>query len=78
LSDAAHTIAAIFRIELPKLVARLARVVRDVGRAEELAHCRIQHGSSSRREIRLDYRGSSTAFSAARSAWALRLRGLLT
>jgi len=37
LSDAAHTIAAIFRIELPKLVARLARVVRDVGRAEELA-----------------------------------------
>ena len=30
-------IAAIFRIELPKLVARLARVVRDVGRAEELA-----------------------------------------
>jgi predicted RNA polymerase sigma factor len=37
LSDAAHTIAAIFRIELPNLVARLARVVRDVGRAEELA-----------------------------------------
>ncbi len=34
---AARTIAAIFRIELPKLVARLARVVRDVGRAEELA-----------------------------------------
>jgi len=29
LSDAAHTIAAIFRIELPKLVARLARVVRE-------------------------------------------------
>jgi RNA polymerase sigma factor (sigma-70 family) len=37
LSDVARTIAAIFRIELPKLVARLARVVRDVGRAEELA-----------------------------------------
>jgi len=37
LSDAAHTIAAIFRIELPKLVARLARVVRDVGLAEEQA-----------------------------------------
>jgi len=28
LSDCAHTIAAIFRIELPKLLARLARVVR--------------------------------------------------
>jgi predicted RNA polymerase sigma factor len=37
LTDAARTIAAIFRIELPRLVARLARVVRDVGRAEELA-----------------------------------------
>jgi len=35
LTDAARTIAAFFRIELPKLVARLARVVRDV--AEELA-----------------------------------------
>jgi len=29
LSDAAHTIAAVFLIELPKLVAGLARVVRD-------------------------------------------------
>jgi hypothetical protein len=37
LNDAERTIAAIFRIELPKLVAGLARVVRDVGRAEELA-----------------------------------------
>jgi RNA polymerase sigma factor (sigma-70 family) len=37
LTDAARTIAAIFRNQLPKLVARLARVVRDVGRAEELA-----------------------------------------
>ncbi len=37
MSDAAHTNSAIFRIELPKLVARLARVMRDVGRAEELA-----------------------------------------
>ena len=37
MSDAAHTIAAILRLELPKLVPRLARVVRDVGRAEELA-----------------------------------------
>lgn len=37
MSDATRTIAAIFRIEPHKLVARLARVVRDVGRAKELA-----------------------------------------
>ncbi|MFO0723163.1 MAG: sigma-70 family RNA polymerase sigma factor [Myxococcota bacterium] len=35
--DARRTIEAIFRIESPKLVARLARMVRDVGTAEELA-----------------------------------------
>jgi len=37
VSDAERTIAAIFRIELPKLVAGLSRMLRDVGRAEELA-----------------------------------------
>jgi predicted RNA polymerase sigma factor len=31
------TIAAIWRIESPKLIASLSRMVRDVGRAEELA-----------------------------------------
>jgi RNA polymerase sigma-70 factor (ECF subfamily) len=31
-------IEAVFRIEWPKLIAGLTRVVRDVGRAEELAH----------------------------------------
>lgn len=35
--DAHRTIEAIFRIETPKLVAGLARMVRDVGLAEELA-----------------------------------------
>ena len=30
-------IAAIWRIESPKLIARLSRMVRDVGRAEDLA-----------------------------------------
>lgn len=35
--DPHAAIAAVFRIELPGLVARLARLVRDVGRAEELA-----------------------------------------
>ena len=31
-------IEAVFRIEWPKLIAGLTRVVRDVGAAEELAH----------------------------------------
>ena len=31
------TIAAIWRIESPKLIARLSRMLRDVGRAEDLA-----------------------------------------
>jgi len=31
-------IEAVFRIEWPKLIAGLSRVVRDVGVAEELAH----------------------------------------
>jgi RNA polymerase sigma factor (sigma-70 family) len=35
--DLHGTIAAIWRIESPKLIARLARMVRDVGRAEDLA-----------------------------------------
>ena len=39
MSDAAlkSTIEAIFRIESPALIAGLARIVRDVGRAEELS-----------------------------------------
>ncbi len=37
MSDAARTIEAIYRIEAPKLIARLARITRDVGQAEELA-----------------------------------------
>jgi RNA polymerase sigma factor (sigma-70 family) len=32
-----ETIAAVWRIESPKLIARLARITRDVGRAEDLA-----------------------------------------
>jgi len=37
VSDAARTIEAIYRIEAPKLIARLARITRDIGQAEELA-----------------------------------------
>jgi len=36
-SEVQQTIEAVWRIESPKLIARLARIVRDVGRAEELA-----------------------------------------
>jgi RNA polymerase sigma factor (sigma-70 family) len=36
--DAHRTIAAIWRIESPRLIAALARMVRDVGAAEDLAH----------------------------------------
>jgi RNA polymerase sigma-70 factor, ECF subfamily len=36
-SDAQRAIQAVFRIESPKLIASLARIVRDVGVAEELA-----------------------------------------
>jgi RNA polymerase sigma factor (sigma-70 family) len=36
-SDAHRTISAVFRIEAPKLIAGLVRMVRDVGLAEELA-----------------------------------------
>jgi RNA polymerase sigma-70 factor (ECF subfamily) len=36
-SDTHRTIQAVWRIESPKLIAGLARMVRDVGRAEELA-----------------------------------------
>ena len=36
-SDTHRTIQALWRIESPKLIAGLARMVRDVGRAEELA-----------------------------------------
>jgi RNA polymerase sigma factor (sigma-70 family) len=35
--DVSATIAAIWRIESPKLIARLSRIVRDVGLAEDLA-----------------------------------------
>jgi RNA polymerase sigma factor (sigma-70 family) len=36
-SDVQQTVASVWRNESPKLIARLARMVRDVGRAEELA-----------------------------------------
>ena len=36
-TDLHHTIDAVFRIEQAKLIAGLARMVRDVGLAEELA-----------------------------------------
>lgn len=35
--DVQQTVEAVWRIESPRLIARLARIVRDVGRAEELA-----------------------------------------
>jgi RNA polymerase sigma-70 factor, ECF subfamily len=37
VTDPHAAIAAVFRIEFPRLVARLARLTREVGRAEELA-----------------------------------------
>ncbi len=37
-SDTHRTIDAVWRIESPRLIAGLARIVRDVGRAEDLAH----------------------------------------
>src|SRR5436190_6044141 len=36
-TDLHHTIETIFRIESPRLIAKLARMLRDVGAAEELA-----------------------------------------
>ncbi|MDX3809482.1 RNA polymerase sigma factor [Bosea thiooxidans] len=36
-SDAHHTVETVWRMEAPKLIAGLARLTRDVGRAEELA-----------------------------------------
>jgi len=37
VTDVRAAIAAVFRIEFPRLVAGLARLTREVGRAEELA-----------------------------------------
>jgi predicted RNA polymerase sigma factor len=37
VTDPHAAIAAVFRIEFPRLVAALARLTREVGRAEELA-----------------------------------------
>ena len=37
-SEARRAVEAVYRIESAKLVAALARMVRDVGLAEELAH----------------------------------------
>ena len=37
-TDAQRAIDAVWRIESPKLIAGLARIVRDVGLAEDLAH----------------------------------------
>jgi RNA polymerase sigma factor (sigma-70 family) len=38
MSDTHRTIEAVWRIESPRLIAGLARIVRDVGLAEDLAH----------------------------------------
>jgi predicted RNA polymerase sigma factor len=49
-TDIHRTIAAVWRIESAKLIASLARMVRDVGIAEELAQdalvAAIEHGRS--------------------------------
>ena len=37
-TDAQRAIDAVWRIESPRLIAGLARIVRDVGLAEDLAH----------------------------------------
>src|ERR671933_882101 len=37
-TDTHRTIDAVWRIEAPRLIAGLARIVRDVGLAEDLAH----------------------------------------
>src|ERR687886_1098147 len=37
-TDTHRTIDAVWRIESPRLIAGLARIVRDVGLAEDLAH----------------------------------------
>ena len=37
MTDPHAAIAAVFRIEFPRVVAGLARLTRDVGRVEELA-----------------------------------------
>src|ERR671933_58364 len=37
-TDTHRTIDAVWRIEAPRLIAGLARIVRDVGVAEDLAH----------------------------------------
>src|SRR5947199_2057327 len=37
-ADTHRTIDAVWRIEFPQLIAGLARIVRDVGLAEDLAH----------------------------------------
>ncbi len=46
-SDLQSTLAAIWRIESPRLIARLSRVTRDVGRAEDIAQdafvCALAH-----------------------------------
>src|SRR5262245_53247967 len=38
VTDAQQAIDAVWRIESPRLIAGLARIVRDVGLAEDLAH----------------------------------------
>ena len=42
-ADTHRTIEAIFRIESPRLIARLARMLRDVGAAEELAQLHAEN-----------------------------------
>ena len=36
-SEISHVVATVWRIEFPRIVAAVARMLRDVGRAEELA-----------------------------------------
>jgi predicted RNA polymerase sigma factor len=41
-ADTHQAIDAVWRIESPRLIAGLARIVRDVGLAEDLAHDALQ------------------------------------
>ena len=50
--DTRRTIDAVWRIEAAKLTAGLARIVRDVGQAEELAQAVVSVASSSLRWVR--------------------------
>ena len=49
--DVQRTIDAVWRIESPKLIARLARMVRDVGLAEDLAISATAYRAWSERRV---------------------------